>query len=396
MSKKRLLLSILTAVSLCACSGGGTVSEESEVSVTEETETPEPAPEETPEETPEPEPEPEVSKISLFVTGDGLLHESVYTDAMNDDGTFDFGRQLDDVLDKVENYDLAYYNQETILGGTELGLSGYPVFNSPQEFGEYMAEKGFNLVSTANNHCLDRGWTGVKASRDFWNSMDGVLMQGTNTSQEEYDELAVTEINGISVAFLSYCEHTNGISPDYDFEVNYYPGHEEEMLEKVRRADEECDVVIVAMHWGTEYSHEVNDEQYYLAKQLADAGADVIVGNHVHVIQPFQWVDDVPVFYAMGNLISSQIGLERRIGMIGAMDITKTTEDGESEIVIDNVRADLVFTDYVGDESVLRTDVHVYDFEDLTEDILPGYEEIYEDYLQIVKSLDEDITIGGI
>lgn len=390
MNRKQLLISLLASVSLCGCQVQG---ESAGSSVT-------PEPEETEEtaavETPVPEETPEVYHASLFVTGDGLLHESVYTDAMNDDGTFDFGKQLDDVLERVSGYDLAYYNQETILGGTELGLSGYPVFNSPQEFGEYMTDKGFNLVSTANNHCLDKGWAGVSASREFWNSREGVLMQGTNTSQEEYDEIAVKEVNGISVAFLSYCEHTNGIEPDYDFEVNYYPGHVEEMLEKVRRADEECDVVIVAMHWGTEYSHEVNDEQFSLAQQLADAGADVIVGNHVHVIQPFQWVDGVPVFYAMGNLVSSQIGTDRLIGMIGGMDITKTVEDGESVITIDNVRADLVYTDYVGDESVLRTDIHVFDFSDLTDDILPGHEEIYEEYTKIIKALDENIEIGGV
>ena len=96
--------------------------------------------------------EPKENKISLFLTGDGLLHDSVYTDAENEDGTFDFGKQLDEVLNVVGNYDLAYYNQETLLGGTELGLSGYPTFNSPKEFGSYMVSKGFNLISTANNH----------------------------------------------------------------------------------------------------------------------------------------------------------------------------------------------------------------------------------------------------
>jgi len=127
-------------------------------------------------------------------------------------------------------------------------------------------------------------------------------MQGTNTSQQEYDEIAVTEVSGMKIAFLAYCENTNGIEPDTDYEVNYFPGYEEEMLAKVRKAKEENDAVIVSMHWGTEYSMEVNSTQSSLAQRLADAGADVIIGNHVHVIEPFEWIDDSVVFYAMGNL----------------------------------------------------------------------------------------------
>ena len=114
------------------------------------------------------------------------------------------------------------------------------------------------------------GWTGVENSRKFWNSQKGVLMQGTNTTQAEYDELAVTEVNGMKIAFLAYCENTNGIYPDTDYEVNYFPGNEDAMLEKVRRAKQECDAVIVSMHWGTEYSMEANETQTSLARQLAD------------------------------------------------------------------------------------------------------------------------------
>ncbi len=352
-------------------------------------------PEPTATPTPEPTPDPNIKKFSLFVCGDALLHESVYEDAKNEDGSFDFGKQLDHVLETAEPYDLQYYNQETILGGTELRLSGYPTFNSPQEFGSYMVSKGFNLVSTANNHCLDKGQKGLTASHDFWAAQPGVLMQGTNETQEEYDAIASTEVNGVKVAFLSYCEHTNGIKAPHSYSVNYFPGHEEEMLDKVRRAKAENDVVIVAMHWGTEYAHEVNQKQTTLAQQLTEAGADVIVGNHVHVIQPFQWVNGKPVFYAMGNLISSQIGVERTTGMIAGMDITKTIkEDGTSEITIDNVRADLIYTYMEGVYPALRTNIKVYNYKELTDEILPDHEAYYEQFKNIMTSLDQNITIG--
>ena len=96
--------------------------------------------------------------------------------------------------------------------------------------------------------------------------------------------------------------------PEHDWQVNIYLGHEEEMLKRVRQASEENDVVIVAMHWGLEYTHEVHEEQRKLARRLAKAGATIIVGSHSHVVAPFEWIDGVPVFYSMGNLISSQIG----------------------------------------------------------------------------------------
>lgn len=348
------------------------------------------------------ETQPTENKISLFLTGDGLLHDSVYTDAENDDGTYDFSKQLDEVLNVVGNYDLAYYNQETLLGGTELGLSGYPTFNSPKEFGTYMVSKGFNLVSTANNHCLDKGFTGVQSSRDFWNAQTNVLMSGTNSTEEEYNSIPSMEINGIKIAFLAYCENSNGINPDYSWEVNYFPGHEEEMLAKVTQAKSENDVVIVSMHWGTEYSHEVNDTQYDLANRLTQAGADVVVGNHPHVIQPFQWVNNKPVFYAMGNLISTQLNQENLVGLCAGLDITKK-EDGT--IVIDNVRADLTYTTMEGTYPDLRYNIQVHPMTSVSDETLQAQEcnkdyytvsELYESSKSIVTSLDSNITIGGI
>ena len=104
------------------------------------------------EETAEPVSEPEVYTAEFFFTGDALIHGTVWMDAARGDGTYDFSGILENIGKLAEGYDLKYYNQETILGGTELGLSGYPTFNSPQEVGDAMVNMGFNLVSTANTH----------------------------------------------------------------------------------------------------------------------------------------------------------------------------------------------------------------------------------------------------
>ena len=281
-----------------------------------------------------------------------------------------------------------------MLGGTELGLSTYPTFNSPQEFGDAMVDLGFNLVSTANNHTLDVGEIGIQRSKEYWQKQDGVIEAGTNLSYEEQEAIPVYECNGITYTFMAYTYGLNGLIPPEgkEYLVNVYPGQEEKVLERIRQAKEKADVVIMAMHWGIEYSMEPSEEQITLAEQMAEAGADIIIGNHPHVIQPVEWIGDTICFYAMGNLISAQEGIERLIGMIGGLDITKTVENGETTIKIENVRADLIYTYY--DYAIQN--FKVYPFESLDDSILPGYQDIYQEYIQIITERDNTIQVGGI
>lgn len=330
--------------------------------------------------------------VSLFFAGDTVIHESVYKDAQKEDGSFDFSHQLDAIGDIAEPFDLAYYNQETILGGTALGLSGFPTFNSPQEFGSYMVSRGFNLVSTATNHSLDMGMKGIQASRDFWDKQSNVITDGTNTSPEQQNSIAHMTVNGVSIALVSYTFSTNNIEPEQPWEVNTYLGHVDEMLTKVKAAQEQYDCVIAAMHWGTEYDNEVNQEQLDLSQRLADAGANIIIGNHPHVIQPFKWINgSTPCFYAMGNLISTQTETENLIGMIGALDIVKK-EDGSVEI--QNVRADLTYTLMDGEYPDLRTNIRTVPFAQLTEKELPEKDKLYQEYKNIITSMDSNIKLS--
>ena len=330
-------------------------------------------------------------RLKFFFAGDSLLHEPVYKDAENEDGAFDFGRQLDSLLDIVKDYDLAYYNQETILGGKELGLSGYPRFNSPQEFGEYMVSKGFNLVSTANNHCFDLGIAGINASSAFWSRFDQVLVAGTYATEEESRLIPSFTVKGVRVALMAYTYGTNNTEPKNDWQVNIYLGHEEEMLARVRQASEENDVVIVAMHWGLEYTHEVHEEQRKLARRLAKAGATIIIGSHSHVVAPFEWIDGVPVFYSMGNLISSQIGIDRRTGLIGSLVIDV---DNDGKAVVSDARTEMIFVQYKGDESILCNDIRVISYDMVSDAVLPEAGYLQEEYMRIVKSLDDRISFG--
>ncbi|NCB32506.1 MAG: CapA family protein [Erysipelotrichia bacterium] len=351
----------------------------------------------TPEAAATPEPTPEVHSMSLFMAGDGLIHGTVWMDAQQIDGSYDFHSIMENMGTVSSGYDLVYYNQETILGGTELGLSGYPTFNSPQGFGDTMVDLGFNLVSTANNHSLDQGETGIERSTAYWkkqNETKGTVMAGTYDSQTDHDALPVYEKNGITYCFLSWTYGCNGLTAPEgkEYLVNVYSDHVEELLDQIRRAREQADAVLVAMHWGTEYDDEANEEQKALAQQMADAGAAVIIGCHPHVIQPIEYLNNGSsiVYYSLGNMVSAQDQLPRLIGMIGGVTITKTTANGETSIAVSDARADLIYTYYEN-----FTNFKVIPFKDLDDAHLSGYQEIYDRYAQKITEYDSSIQFGG-
>ena len=349
-----------------------------------------PTPTATPSPTPEPTPVVETYEASLFMVGDALLHVPIYYYAQQGDGSYEFSPYFEYIEPIAKQYDLAYYNQETILGGTELVLSGYPKFNAPQEYGRDMVEAGFNLVSTANNHSLDRGEAGIISSENFWATQEGVVVDGTNKSQEGQDKVKINEVNGISYAFISYTYGMNGLLPPEgkEYLVNCYEGHVDELLNKIKYGKENADVVIVAIHWGNEYWTEPSEEQFDLAKQMAEAGADIIIGNHPHIIQPIEWLNDHKTicFYALGNFISAQEG-DNLAGMMAALKITKTVTDGEVAIEISDVKADLHYT-----YSENYANSRVIPFSKLEGGY---YTDMYERLLPIITNLDDSIQIGG-
>ena len=150
-------------------------------------------------------------KASLLMVGDALIHSTLYQDAKTNDG-YDFKPMLERIKPIASKYDLEYYNQETILGGEELGLSNYPRFNSPYEVGDAFIDAGFNLVSIATNHTMDKGEQGVLNSLAYWNKQKNILTAGSYSSFEDRDRKAIKEINGIKYAFFSYTTWTNGLS----------------------------------------------------------------------------------------------------------------------------------------------------------------------------------------
>lgn len=329
-------------------------------------------------------------KASMIMAGDALYHPGVYADGRQADGTYNYEKQLAHIKPIVENYDLAYYNQESILGGTKLGLSGYPSFNSPQEVGDAFIDAGFNLVSLANNHTLDKGSQGVLNSASYWSQKKTVMTAGSYASVGEQNRSHIGEKNGIKYAFLAYTTSTNGIRvpTGKSYMVNLYD--KEKVAADIAAVKDQADVILVSMHWGTEYVHTPTTEQKEIAEYLASLGVHVVIGSHPHVVQPIERIGETVVVYSLGNFISAQNGTERRIGLMASLTIKKTVEDGVSTVSIEDVAGDLVYTSYTAS----KKDFKVIPFYKLTNTILPNYQTLKTQYEQIVGGTDSSIAVG--
>lgn len=344
----------------------------------------------------EKEPEEEKRKeynLSLVMVGDALYHTGTYKDGLQKDGTYNFDHQLSDIAPIIADYDLAYYNQETILGGTELGLSSYPCFNSPQEVGDAYIKAGFNLVSLANNHTMDRGEKAILKSIAYWRDKTGVMTAGSYDSESDHAKSHIGEKNGISYAFLAYTYGTNGIPvpKGKDFLVNLID--KEAMKKDIEEVRDKVDVVLVSMHWGVEYTHTPTKEQRDLAKYLADLGVDVIIGSHPHVIQPIEHIGDTVVIYSLGNFISGQGDLMKRIGIISSLEIHKVVEDNNTTITIDNVKGDLHYTYH----TPKHTNYRVIPFYKLTDaELGQNVQKVKEQYEAIINKNDKSIIVGTL
>ena len=318
-------------------------------------------------------------RMSLVAVGDCLIHGAVYLDAKTGSNTYDFSTMIEEIKPLIENYDLKYYNQETIIGGKNLGVSHYPRFNSPDEIGDDMVDIGFNLVSLANNHALDKNEEGILYSNNYWKGKN-VITAGTYSSKEERDNIKIYETNGIKYAFLAYTTTTNGLSrpTNKEYLLNVYD--EEIVKDDINKVKDRADVIIVSMHWGDEYVFEPTESQRQIANYLSSLGVDLIIGSHPHVIQPVSYVNNTLVIYSLGNFLSGQrpMGIDKIIGLMVGMDIVVK----DSKVTFENLDYNLLYT-----YSTIRdTNYKVIPFKNLTNSILNNYEQIEQKYIGIVES----------
>lgn len=279
--------------------------------------------------------------VSFMAVGDNLIHNSIYIDAKNRHGKYDFNDMYENIKDFVQSKDVAYINQETILGGTKLELSNYPMFNSPQEVGDALVNTGFDWIASCSNHSMDRFEAGIMATLNFWDKYPDVVTTGLNRSEEEANQLKYIERNGVKIGILGYTYGTNGIDlPEgKEYLVNLYS--KDRIKKDVERLKGTCDAIVVSMHWGEEYSTTVSAKQQELAQFMADLGVNAIIGEHPHVIEPMDWVTgkdghQMLVIYSLGNLLSAQIEPINMLGGCAAFDLRISGMNGK--VTVENVK----------------------------------------------------------
>jgi poly-gamma-glutamate synthesis protein (capsule biosynthesis protein) len=295
----------------------------------------------------------EAVTATLTYTGDFVAHlhvvDSVYDSASD---SYDFVPIFQYAGDWMNDTDFLLGNLETTLAGAP--YSGSPDFSSPDDLAESLKEVGYDLLTTANNHCLDQGFAGLSRTLDVLDQV-GIDHLGTYRSQEEFDEnqgVLVEEINGLSVAFLDYTYGVNYKTVENDFSVNRFnlnTGDETKVTLDTDRMDRDMayarslntDFIIVLMHWGVEYETEENADQDMVADYLIARGADAILGGHSHVPQPMEYrtvTDDNGethtgfVSFSLGNLVSNQSSEYTNLTAAVKLTLTKDPTSGECSV----------------------------------------------------------------
>ena len=349
------------------------------------------------------------TSISLIMAGDNLINDKLYNAAKKDDGSYDFKSMYSYIKDIVKNYDLAYYNQETILGGSEIGVSSYPAFNSPYEVGDATIDTGFNLVSLATNHTLDRGEKAIINSLNYWNNKSNVLTSGSYLSNNDRNKVNIKEVNNITYTMLNYTYGTNGIKvPEgKEYLVNIWPctsnnpdndtkyqEYKEVVKEDILRVRDKVDLLIVAMHFGVEYTHVPTNYQIDMAEFLSSLGVDIIIGTHPHVIMPITYINDTLVIYSLGNFLSAQDtnnDYNTTVGLLSSIKITKNIDkDNNSSIKLSDLNNELIYTTNKDGYKIIP-----FSNPDI-KDYLNDYERVYNKYANIVRSIDSSININSL
>lgn len=284
---------------------------------------------------------PKTTQVHIMAVGDIMMHMPQVNAGRTSEG-YNFTPFFEDVKPLFDQADLVLGNLETTLSGSELGYSGFPRFNSPDEVADSLKKAGFDVITTANNHSIDKGEEGLLSTLDQLDRV-GLNYTGTFRTEEDREHILMITKNEISIAVLAYTYGTNGLSipRNKDYLVNLLDA--EKMERDIKTAKElGADIVAVNIHFGHEYHLYPSDDQREWVNRLFDWGADLIFGSHPHVLQPYEvreWVSEEGeqrqgvVIYSLGNFISNQRKQTRDIGGIMSIQIRKTGELIEIEEV---------------------------------------------------------------
>ena len=276
---------------------------------------------------------PQKTVVRIMSVGDNLIHENIYKAALQQDGTYNFNPIYKVLKKYIKDADVKIVNQETILVNSPDKYSGYPSFGSPTAVGDALVRAGFNVITHATNHSYEKKVNGILNSVKFWKQYsDKVLMTGIYESEEDYRNISIGTYNGIKIAFLNYTYGLNGQTLPTDKQYLVKLLDKKIIISEIKRARLLADFVIVLPHWGTEMEFSPSDSQKKLAREMAEAGADCIIGTHPHVVEPLEYISTtdgrtVPCYYSLGNVISNMFRRAAQVG--GLADITIEMQRGK-------------------------------------------------------------------
>lgn len=258
--------------------------------------------------------------------GDMLAHDTIIANAKTN-GDYDFTKFFSNIRKSYSDADVVFCNQEGLSSGEKYGISGYPSFNAPKEFSVGLKNgAGCNLINLANNHIGDKGINAINDTIDGWNALNPLAVSGANKSVDDQNKVSYATVNNITIGFVAFADFNNNRNtPAYA--VNIY--HNNDLFKKlITEARQNSDIVVVSMHWGTEDSNVVNNDQNTQINTLASFGVDVVIGTGPHVIQKYDVINrpdgkEMHVWYSLGNMLSSQLNINQLIGGIAKFKVTK-------------------------------------------------------------------------
>ena len=294
------------------------------------------------------------NSITILGVGDNLAHEQVFLTASTGSG-YDFRPFYKNIKPFISSADLATVNQETPLATALGSASGYPHFNTPTEMGDALIDAGFDVANMGNNHMFDMGVDGAYVTREYWDEKN-IPCTGFYYGYDDLFDFRIIEKNGIRVAFLSFVEMTNDELPSSYSAIVVYMNDPDLVRSMIEEAKEKADIVVVHAHWGDENTDVTNDYVYNEAQKLVDWGADIVFGNHSHVLQDLVTLtresdgQKCPVIYSLGNFFSAQ---KVRDQLVSGMLNVQVTKDASGKVKPTAMGFLPIVTHYTGDRENL-------------------------------------------
>lgn len=338
--------------------------------------------------------DPEPLRISFIAAGDNIVYYGNVREAEEKSvpggRAYNFAHQFGDIAQIIEEADIAFVNQETLMAGDGYKLSYYPRFNSPRDMGHDIIDTGFDIVNIANNHMLDWGADALYQTALFWRNETPAFTIGDYLANDEYENIRVYEEQGVKIAFLSYTYGTNLGFDKYSTGVVVPYLDEKTVVRQVQSARACADLVFVSVHWGDENSFRPNSSQEKYAQLMCDLGADVIIGHHPHVIQPVLWLENgsghkTLCAYSLGNLAAEMAGGYNMVGALLSFDIISGS--GKEPYI-----ADPLFIPTVYYYNMSFRDNRVYLMENFTESLAASHGIGYYGNSTTLKKLRSYVT----